>query len=114
MRRVLVVGDFNIKPGPEDVWDCREQGEEFYLPHESAWLHGLLGGGDGSGGPFRDTFRMFHPEGEGGQALVEDDSHMGLNLNSWVFIAAGGMPSPAGTLPRAQERTTAVRGSTSS
>ncbi|GAX82997.1 hypothetical protein CEUSTIGMA_g10424.t1, partial [Chlamydomonas eustigma] len=66
-RRVLLVGDLNIQPRPEDCCDCSgRDADRFYESRwDRRWLQSLTASGDPSGdvhsGSFRDTFRIFHP-----------------------------------------------------
>jgi exodeoxyribonuclease-3 len=56
---VIVMGDFNVAPGPDDTHSPEEQeGSVCYHPHERERIQAFLHTG------FVDMFRVFHPEGK--------------------------------------------------
>jgi exodeoxyribonuclease-3 len=55
-RSIMVVGDYNVAPYPEDVFDpVRLAQESGFLPEEREWFQKFFALG------FVDTFRVYHP-----------------------------------------------------
>ena len=55
-KKVIVLGDYNVAPQPEDVYDpVRLAKSSGFLPEEREWFSNFLDTG------FIDTFRYFHP-----------------------------------------------------